>query len=193
MADEKSKRTAKSIRKFLDEAGTDLGRDPSVLCARMVFTETATGDSVEVSQEDLFGDVDVSTLKPSGVLSAWFGIKTNLGNAYGGKEATMEAVRARREMILDGEWSEGAGESGPRKTILAEAFLRAKAGAGIELSIEDCIAKVSSLDKEGKATLKEHAVVAFHYEEVVAEQRKEKLKKLRAAMKADDVTDVADL
>ncbi len=190
MADEKStKRVEKTKRIFANEAGEDLGRNPSVEIAKFTFTDVQGGESVEVSREDLFGkDVDVSKIKPAAVLCAWFGLKVNLGNAFGGKNATFEGVMSRLEMILDGEWSEGAGESGPRKTILAEAMLRFKTEAGEERTIEQMSTALAGMTKEAKAEIRSHPAIALHYEQIVEENRKAKLKKLKAEAKEADTS-----
>lgn len=184
MSDE-SKRTPKTERLFLNAEGEDLGRNPSVDCATFRFKDMTSGDAIEVSRADLFGSDDVSGIKPAGVLAAWFGLKTNLGNAYGGAkgEDPMEPVRARLELILDGEWSEGKGEGGPRKTLLAEAIVRAKAEEGVERTIEQAVEFLASKTKDEKAAIAKDAKVAYHYAAIQDEQRRERLKKLKAAAK----------
>ena len=184
MADEtKTKRAEKSKRIFIQPDGSHSVK-PTVETTAFQYIEMPTGDMLEVSAKELFGAAtDMNKVAPGAILSAWFGLKTNLGNAHGGKDSTMEDVRARHEFIMSGEWSEGAGEKGPRKTILAEAFVRAKAEAGEEISMADAIAKISALSKENKAKLSEDARVALQYEEILAERRKAKMKELKAAVK----------
>lgn len=188
MADEtKTKRAEKTKRIFSNADGEDLGRNPSMEVAKFAFTDVKGGETVEVTRDQLFGtDVDVSKIKPAAVMCAWFGLKVNLGNAFGGKNATFEGVLARLEMILDGEWSEGAGESGPRKTILAEAMLRFKTEAGEERTIEQMTAALAAMTKEAKAEIRSHPAIALHYEQIVEENRKAKLKKLKAEAKEAD-------
>jgi hypothetical protein len=198
MADEtKTKRAEKTKRIFLapDADGNlaDIGRNPRVDIQEFTFTDVASGENLKVTQADLFGtEVDVSKIKPAGVLCAWFGLKVNLGNAFGGKNASFEDVLGRLEHILDGEWSEGAGESGPRKTLLAEAIVRVKKEAGEDRTIDEIAAKLAAMDNEQRKALQSDPKVAYHYAVIQDERKKARLKELKKAAGEAETSALAD-
>jgi hypothetical protein len=179
----KAKRVEKISRVYTFADGTSGKRlKTGLVPTAFDLTWVATGESIKTVLAEVPAGSQANALA--------FGLVTNITNAAGGKDSTMQDLLDRREIIMGGEWAEAAGEGGPSPTLLAEAFYRAYAARGkttysdgTPFTIETVTARVKAYSTDQRKAAKADSHVAASYMEIELERAKERLKKAKATLK----------
>lgn len=133
----------------------------------VTFTFEEGGETLEIRPDDFKPEIQAALLA--------HGIGQKIGDAYAGVDAGQAYVAAKAvyDSLVEGKWSQrGEGSSGPRVSQLAEA-LAAVSGH----SLDECVAKIATMDDDGKKALRGHPQVVQALAQIKLEKAQEAAKK----------------
>ena len=148
-------------------------------------TKKIEGDVITITFEETNETltVDINDI-PADIQSrlAMHGLSQKLGDSYAGADAGEAFGRANgvASDLKEGNWSTRVAASGPRTTQLAEAL-----AAATGKTIEECAAKLETMDEDAKKGLRSHSQIKAELAKIKARKAAEAAEKAAADSSTD--------
>lgn len=145
-------------------------------------------ETISVATKDFSKEMQVCAL--------WHGFAQKLGDAYSGAKGdvkvAVEQFQEALESLKEGQWVTAREGGGARPSQIAEAYRRAMAIAGTELTIDQAVEKVKSWDDEKRKAAEAMPQIANQLAQIRLENAQKKAAAAADAAK-DAGSDLGDL